>query len=193
VSETGAVASDGGPTGDAYAGLTALLGEAASKSSLLWVRPTPERAWPAWYIWREPSAYVVSGPGEQQLPALAGPVDLIFRSKDTWARLLTLRASATTVGPEDPDWPEIAGALKTERLNAPDPDGLLARWAATNTITRLTPQGGVVESPGSYDESSGAAAPPPTEATTAGWAPWHVGGRRTTKRNARKIARRGRE
>lgn len=178
---------------DEYAGLTALLGEAASKSSLLWVRPTPERAWPAWYVWREPSAYVVSGPGEQQLPPLTGAVDLIFRSKDTWARLLTLRATATTVPPEDPDWAEVAAALKAERLNAPDPGGLLARWAAGNTITRLTPSGGVVESPGSYDESSGAAAPAPTEATTTSWAPWHVGGRRTTKRNARKIARRGRE
>ena len=51
----------------------------------------------------------------------------------------------------------------------------------------------MVESPGSYDESSGAAAPPPTEATTATWAPWHLRGRRRTRRNARKIARRGRE
>ena len=160
--------------------MTALVAEAASKSSLLWVRPTPERAWPAWYVWREPSAYVVSGPGEQQLPALAGDVDLILRSKDTWARLLTLRAVATTVAPDDPDWPEIATALKAERLNAPDPDGLLDRWAAAATITRITPTGGVVESPGSYDDSSGAAAPPPSEATTTRWAPWHVGGRRTT-------------
>jgi len=178
---------------DAYAGLTALLGEAATKSSLLWVRPTPERAWPAWFVWREPSAYVVSGPGEQQLPPLLGPVDLIFRSKDTWARLLTLRATATTVGPDHPDWMEIAAALKAERLNAPDPELLLARWGFANTITRLTPLGGVIESPGAYDESSGAAAPPPTGATTSSWAPWHVGGRRSTKRNARKIARRGRE
>jgi hypothetical protein len=192
VSETGPATGEV-PAGADYAGMTALVGEAASKSSLLWVRPTPERAWPAWYIWRDPSAYVVSGPGEQQLPPLAGPVDLILRSKDTWARLLTLRASATTVAPDDPDWPEIAAALKLDRLNAPDPDGLLARWAATNTITRLTPQGGVVERPGSYDESSGAAAPPPTEATTASWAPWHLRGRRRTRRNARKIARRGRE
>jgi hypothetical protein len=193
VSETGPVAAESEATPVDYAGMTALVGEAASKSSLLWVRPSPERAWPAWYVWRERSAYVVSGPGEQQLPALAGDVDLILRSKDTWARLLTLRAVATTVSPDDADWPEVAAALKAERLNAPDPDGLLDRWAAANTITRITPTGGIVESPGSYDASSGAAAPPPSEATTTRWAPWHVGGRRKTRRNARKIARRGRE
>jgi hypothetical protein len=175
-----------------YDGMTALVNEAGSKSSLLWVRPAPGRAWPAWYVWRDGSAYVVSGPGEQQLPPLAGPVDLILRSKDTWARLLTLRAEATTIAPDDPAWAELAGALKTERLNAPDPNHLLDRWAAANTITRITPVGGVLESPGGYDEGSGAAPPAPTEATTVSWAPWHVGGRRSTRRNARRIAKRDR-
>jgi hypothetical protein len=179
---------------------TALVAEAAAKSELLWVRPSPgsarppgpagpaERAWPAWHIWTGGAAYVVSGPGEQQLPPLAGEVEVILRSKDTWARLVTVRAVAATVGPLDPDWAEIAAALKAKRLNAPDPDVLLARWAAANTITRLT-LGAVVEGPGSYDESSGATAPVPTEATTASWAPWHLRGRKNTRRDRRKRSR----
>jgi hypothetical protein len=170
--------------------LSALVAEAAAKSSLLWVAPTPERAWPAWHIWLDGAAYVVSGPGEQELPPLAGEVEVTLRSKDTWARVLRVTATATTVDPAAPEWRDVALALKGSRLNAPDPDGLLDRWAAGNTITRLSLRGAVNESPGHYDESSGAAAPPPSEAATRDWAPWHVGGRRKTRRNARRIARR---
>jgi hypothetical protein len=190
VSEAGPtpdVAPDPAPDGD----LSALVAEAGAKSDLLWVRVPGGRAWPAWHIWREGSAYVVSGPAEQPLPPLVGDVEVILRSKDTWARLLTLRAVALTLTPDDEDWPEIAAALKASRLNAPDPDHLLDRWAAANTVTRLTPGGVALESPGSYDDSSGAAPPAPTEATTTRWAPWHLRGRRNTRRNNRRAARRG--
>lgn len=170
----------------------ALVAEAAAKSDLLWVRPTPapgERAWPAWHVWHEGAAYVVSGPGEQQLPALSGRVEVVLRSKDTWARLVTVSGAAATVAPDDPAWASVAAALKAKRLNAPDPDGLLDRWANANTITRLTLDGGLVEGPGSYGDASGAAPPPPTEATTAHWAPWHLRGRRNTRRAARRKRR----
>ena len=167
----------------------ALVTEAVTKSDLLWVRPTPgprQRAWPAWHVWHEGAAYVVSGPGEQQLPPLDGDVEVVLRSKETWARLLTVRGVATAVPPGDPAWAGAAGALKAKRLNAPEPDSLLQRWAAANTITRLTLDGGRVEGPGSYADGSGATAPPPTDATTARWAPWHLRGRRNTRRAARK-------
>jgi hypothetical protein len=182
VSESGA-----GPVADA--GLSGLIAEAAAKSGLLWIRPAPGRAWPAWHIWRDGAAYVVSGPGEQQLPPLEGPVDVILRSKDTEARLLTLRADAATVRPDQAEWTEIATALKAGRLNAPDPDGLLERWAAGAVITRLAPTGELVEGPGRYFDTSGAAPPPPTPATTTSWAPWHVRGRA----DSRRARRRGRE
>jgi hypothetical protein len=173
----------------------ALVAEAAAKSDLLWVRPVPApgrpaRSWPAWHVWTGDAAYVVSGPGEQPLPPLEGEVDVILRSKDTWARLVTVRAVAATVRPDDAAWAEAAGALKAKRLNAPDPDRLLERWAAANTVTRLTPTGPVLEGPDAYDLGSGAAPPPPTPATTASWAPWHLRGRHNTRRNARKQRRR---
>ncbi len=69
---------------------------------------------------------------------------------------------------------------------------MVERWARANTVTRLRPTGGVVEAPGGYDESSGAAAPPPSPATTSGWAPWHLRGRRRTRRAARQAAQRDR-
>jgi hypothetical protein len=177
----------------------ALVAEAAAKSDLLWVRPDPapasptsptERFWPAWHVWHEGEAYVVSGPGEQQLPPLVGAVEVILRSKDTWARLVTVRGTATTVAPDDTDWANAAGALKAKRLNAPDPERLLDRWATANTITRLSLAGGLVEGPGHYDDRSGAAPPPPTEATTVHWAPWHLRGRTNTRRAARRAKRR---
>jgi hypothetical protein len=169
----------------------ALVAEAATKSDLLWVRPNSgERAWPAWHVWHDGAAYVVSGPGEQDLPALVGDVEVILRSRDTYARLVTVRGTATTVPPEDPGWAGAATALKAKRLNAPDPEQMLDRWAANNTVTRLSLDGGLVEGPGRYDGGSHAAPPPPTEATTVHWAPWHLRGRRSTRRAARK-ARRG--
>jgi hypothetical protein len=129
----------------------------------------------------------VSGPGEQQLPPLEGEVELVLRSKDTWARLVTVRATASTVHPQDGDWADVAATLKGKRLNAPDPDRLLDRWASANTITRLAPEpGGLLEGPAAYDQSSGAAPPPAAQATTTSWAPWHLRGRRRTRRNARK-------
>jgi hypothetical protein len=177
----------------------ALVAAAAAKSDLLWVRPEPSgaddrtgpggRAWPAWHVWHDGAAYVVSGPGEQELPPLSGDVEVILRSRDTFARLVTVRATASTVDPDDPGWAEAAGALKVKRLNAPDPDHLLDRWARAATITRLSLSGGLLEGPGRYDERSGSAPPPATEATTVHWAPWHLRGRTATRR-ARRRARR---
>ena len=67
----------------------ALLAEAATKSGLLWVDVPGDRAWPAWHVWVDGAAYVVSGPGEQALPELPESVVLVLRSKDTGGRLLT--------------------------------------------------------------------------------------------------------
>ena len=80
----------------------ALLAEAANKSGLLWVDVPGDRAWPAWHVWVEGAAYVVSGPGEQTLPALPQDVVLVLRSKDTGGRLLRVagpRRAAHAAGP----------------------------------------------------------------------------------------------
>ena len=70
----------------------ALLAEAATKSGLLWVDVPGDRAWPAWHVWVDGTAYVVSGPGEQVLPELPESVVLVLRSKDTGGRLLRVAA-----------------------------------------------------------------------------------------------------
>ena len=167
----------------AAAGSAALLAEAAGKSGLVWLRPHgQQRAWPAWHVWSSGAVLVVSGPGEQELPPLDGPVDLVLRSKDTGGRLLTVTATASTLAPDDGAWPAAAEALAASRLNsAHSPAALVDHWRSSGAVvTRVAPlpDAEPVEAPGHYDEGSGAAAPVPSPATTSGWRPWHAGGRR---------------
>ncbi len=162
----------------------ALLAEAASKSGLVWLRPAGQsRAWPAWHVWHDGAVVVVSGPGEQQLPQLSGPVQITVRSKDTGARLIVVAASATTLSPDDEGWPAAATALAASRLNSTAaPADLPQRWRGTCVITRVVAQDAALEGPGHYDDASGAAPPPATAATTSDWRPWHLRGRRRRRR-----------
>jgi hypothetical protein len=162
----------------------ALLAEAASKSDLVWVRRRDERrAWPAWHVWHDGAVHVVSGGGEQTLPPLDGPVDLLVRSTDTRQRQLTVQPHASTLGPDYDRVASAASALAAARLNASVPPAELPQlWRDTATITRIDADGPPVEQPGDYDDSSHAAPPAPTPATRSGWRPWHAGGRRRRRR-----------
>ena len=155
--------------------VSALLGEAMAKSGLLWVDIAGDRPWPAWHVWDDGAALVVSGPGEQPLPWLPGEVRLVLRSKDTGGRLLTVRAHAHVLDPGTSQWARAADLLKASRLNAVD--DCLTRWAAECTITALVPFGEPVEAPGEYSADPHRAAPARTAATTTSWRPWHLGGR----------------
>jgi len=53
----------------------ALVAEATRRAGVVWLTvPGQDKAYPAWHLWREPpgAAYLVTGPGEQPLPGLAG-------------------------------------------------------------------------------------------------------------------------
>ncbi len=155
--------------------ITALVSEAMTKSALLWVEVPGDRAWPVWHAWADGTAYLVNGPGEQHLPWLPDEVTLILRSKDTGGRLLRVRAKAQVLDERDPRWHVAVDALKAARLNAVD--DVAERWRTQCAVTALTPFGNLVEGPGSYEDSSGAAQPPPSRATTTTWNPWHWRGR----------------
>lgn len=170
--------------------LARLVAEAASKSKILWIDVPGDRTWPAWHVWVEGTAYVVSGPGEQPLPELPDEVVVTFRSKDSGGRLLRLRARTERLGPEDQRWEPATAALRAGRLNAPGPD-VVQRWADECAVTALVP-GELLQLPGRYDDRSGAAPPLPTPATTVTWQPWHARGRpRRRRRLLRRDARRG--
>jgi hypothetical protein len=164
--------------------LSTLLSAVAKKTGLLWIDVPGDRAWPAWHVWLEDTAYVVTGPGEQDLPVLPAEVTVTLRSKDTGGRLLKVPARATVVTPDDERWEDATAALKASRLNAPAGD-TVARWAAEATVYALTPHGDAIEGPGDYSQESGVATPHPTPATTGLWRPWHYKGRPKWRRGTR--------
>jgi hypothetical protein len=160
--------------------VTALVGEAMTKSGVIWVEVPGDRAWPVWHAWVAPTAYVVNGPGEQNLPWLPEEVVLVLRSQDTGGRLLRVRARARVLTDSQSEWQTAVTALQAGRLNAVD--DVVERWRAECAVTALTPFGNPVEGPGSYADGSGAAPPPPSRATTVRWHPWHLGGRPKRRR-----------
>lgn len=174
------------PASTSAAAVAALLGEAMTKSGLLWIDVAGDRAWPAWHVWDDGAAYVVSGPGEQPLPWLPEEVRIILRSKDTGGRLLTLRAHTHVLEPGSPEWDKAAELLRASRLNAVDDS--LTRWAETCTVTALVPFDPPIEAPGAYAAGDARSAPARTAATTTSWRPWHWRGRGEEKA-ARKRAR----
>jgi hypothetical protein len=171
------------PEGGAPTNVTALVGEAMTKSGVIWVEIPGDRAWPVWHAWVAPHAYVVNGPGEQHLPWLPAEVVLVLRSQDTGGRLLRVRATTRVLAETDPGWPTAVAALQAGRLNAVG--DVVERWRTECAVTALTPFGVPLEGPGGYLDGSGAATPPPSRATTVRWRPWHLRGRPARRRGTR--------
>jgi hypothetical protein len=155
--------------------LAALVEEATKRSGLVWLDyPGAGRSRPAWHVWHEGAAYVVSDGPEQPLPGIerADRVRVTVRAKDTRARLVTWVADAATVAHGTPEWASAAEALRGQRLNASHAESLVLVWGADSTITRLRPTGEVLEHPGARPTGSLAAPPVDTAATTRGRLPW---------------------
>lgn len=163
--------------------ITRLLAEVASKSGVMWIEVPGGGSHAVWFVWHDdgdergsgPAAYVVSGAGEQHLPALPDEVTVTFRSKDTGGRLLRLRATAREIPSDSPEWAPAAEVLRTNRLNSTG--DVLARWREGAHLHVLAPHGRPDESPGSFATESGRASVSPATGTTAGWRPWHWRGR----------------
>jgi hypothetical protein len=143
---------------------TALVEEATKKSGLVWVNGQA-----LWHAWVDGALCLVTGPGEQPLPAGfadGGAATVTVRSKDKGGRLVTWPARVTLLAPDSEAWRAAAAELKSKRLNSPDGEGLADRWARECRLFRLTPDGPPTEHPGAVPTASGAAPPLPTPATT---------------------------
>ena len=150
-----------------------LVAEAAKKSGLLWVAVGDARPVAAWHLWKDDRAYVVVGPGEQDVPGLADSrsATVTVRSSDKGGRIVTWRATVARVAPGSPEWDEVLPQLLAGRLNLPDAATARERWAATATVLRLEPTGELEPMP----DTSGAAVPPPSPARTRTTVPRTVG------------------
>lgn len=156
-----------------------LIEEATRRSGLVWLG-LPAGPRPAWHVWQDGAAYVVTGRLEQPLPGLLDVehVAVSVPSKDNRARLISWLAACTVVEPESAEWQAVVPALQAARLNLPDGEHAPERWARECAIVRLAPTGQVLDAPGRVPTGSAAAPPPPSPATTVGRLPRMLGRRR---------------
>lgn len=155
----------------------ALVDAALKKTDLVWVGPDAGSARPVWHLWTDGALHLICGGGEQPAPVQpGGPAVVVVRSKDKEVRLVTFAASVEAVTAGD-EWERLAAQLLPKRLNLPDGDAALQRWARESVLLRLRPQYPLLEGPGHYDTGSHAAVPPPTPAGTKVPRPWHLFGR----------------
>lgn len=112
----------------------ALVAEATRRAGVVWLTvPGAGRAYPAWHLWRDPpgAAYLVTGPGEQPLPGLAGAarVTVTVPSKESGGAVVTWLAEVARVAPGSAEWNEVIGPLRAARLNADLSPGTVYRLA----------------------------------------------------------------
>jgi hypothetical protein len=136
-------------------GRLALIAEATKRAGLIWITVPAaavpggtgdaalDRPRPVWHVWRD-AAYVLTGPGEQDVPGLgdAPLVTVSVASKDTGGLLVRWAARVSRVEPGSAEWSGIIGALLAARLNEPESPGASSpaeRWAQTGNVYRLTP------------------------------------------------------
>ena len=121
----------------------ALIAEATRRAGVIWITAGGRPPRPVWHIWRD-GAYVLTGPGEQEVPGLTagGPVTVTVPSKDTGGCLVAWAAQVSRVEPGSAEWSSIIGALLAGRLNeaaGPGAASPAGRWAQTGNVYRLTP------------------------------------------------------
>jgi hypothetical protein len=149
-----------------------LVEEACKKSSLLWIAVPGLRDRAVWHVWQEHdgrgAVYLVTGGGEQNVPGLSDgqTVRVTVRSKDKGGRLATWSGLVGRVHPDGSEWAEVVPTLHAKRLNARDGEAQPERWAAQSAIFRIAPQGPLLEGPGRYNRTSGAAAVQSSAGTT---------------------------
>ena len=121
----------------------ALIAEATKRAGIVWVTVPGHRPRPVWHIWRD-VAYLLTGPGEQDVPGLAAAarVTVTVPSKDTGGQLVAWTAQVSRVDPDSAEWSAVIGALLAGRLNAatgPGESSPARRWARSGAVYRLSP------------------------------------------------------
>jgi hypothetical protein len=141
-----------------------LVEEAAKKAAVAWLLvPGAEPAYLVWTAWLGGALLVVSGPGEQSAPGLAGTERVLVSLRgDHGGRIVTWPARVSTVDADSSAWAELVPQLAAKRLNGSGTaEEMALRWAESCTVSRLEPSGAPEPPP----DGSLAAPPRPTTAT----------------------------
>jgi hypothetical protein len=124
-------------------GPPALIAEATKRAGIIWITVPGHRPRPVWHVWRD-AAYLLTGPGEQDVPGLAAAtrVTVTVPSKDTGGRLVAWTAEVSRVDPDSAEWSAVIGTLLAGRLNAATASAEswpAQRWARSGVVYRLSP------------------------------------------------------
>ncbi|SDY05317.1 hypothetical protein SAMN05444365_101510 [Micromonospora pattaloongensis] len=146
---------------------SALTDEAIKKAAVAWIAVGDAPALGLWCLPLEGALHVVSGPGEQSAPGLAGAAAATVTLRgDHGGRIVTWPATVTRILPGTEEWSTLAPQLATKRLNAPGSAAeLVERWVSTGcALNRLAPAGAPLAAPGSLPDDPLAAPPRDTPA-----------------------------
>jgi hypothetical protein len=114
--------------------MASTIEEATKKAGVVWVH-VGDRAQALWHVWAEGAAWVLTGPGEQPDPGLAGAGRVVVQVGSA----LRWDAAVARVAPGSEEWTRLVPLLLAGRLHLPDRDTAAERWAATCAVYRLTP------------------------------------------------------
>ncbi|WDZ86643.1 hypothetical protein [Micromonospora cathayae] len=123
---------------------TPLVDEAVKKAAVAWVRVPDGPALALWCVPLDGALLVVSGPGEQAAPGLAGATEAeVTLRGDHGGRIVTWPARVSRIEPGSGAWETAAPLVAGKRLNAPGAAAdLVLRWAADGcALNRLVPAG----------------------------------------------------
>jgi hypothetical protein len=117
-----------------------LVTDLAKKSGLVWIEHDG-RTQAVWHELVDEAVCVVVDGGEQPLPnvKVGDTVTLLLRSRTNRQLVATVPATVETISPDDPDWDTVTAALKSGRLNLPDSDTAVERWARESRVLRFVP------------------------------------------------------
>ncbi len=117
-----------------------IVSELAKKSGLVWIE-FGGRTQAVWHELVKDAVCVVGDGAEQPLPDVrdGDTVTLLLRAKTNRQLAASVGATTETVAPGSPLWDDVTAALKAGRLNLPDMDTAVERWARESRVLRFVP------------------------------------------------------
>lgn len=118
-----------------------LVTDLAKKSGVLWIE-FADRTYPVWHELVDHAVCVVGGGAEQPIPEVhdGDTVSLLLRSKANRHLVARVDATVEVLTLDSPAWDAVTSTLKSGRLNLPDMDTAIERWARESTVLRLVPR-----------------------------------------------------